>query len=240
MLEITDIKGVLFDKDGTLIDFNRTWFPVVSQLAQQAAAGDASRARALVEQGGYDWEQLRFRSGSVVAAGTIEELVELWHPDLSADQRAARVSAYDRVAVAEGAARAVGIAGLHETLALLSDRGFILGIATNDSEAGARATAAALGLGSVFAAIIGYDSVLRAKPHADQLHLFAAQTGLKPAQIAMVGDNPHDLEMAHAAGAGLAIGVLSGNSVRAELEALSDVILTSVADLPDYFARRRG
>jgi phosphoglycolate phosphatase len=52
----------------------------------------------------------------------------------------------------------------------------------------------------------------------------------------MVGDNTHDLEMAHAAGAGLAIGVLSGNSTRAELAPRADIIVDSIADLPGLFA----
>jgi len=236
MVQATEIKGILFDKDGTLIDFNRTWFPVVMLLAQRAAGDDAGLARALVERGGYDWAEKRFRSGSVIAAGTIEDLVDLWHPGLGSAERAARVADYDSVAVVEGSARAVAMDGLHEALAVLSGRGYVLGIATNDSEAGARATVAALGLDAAFAVIIGYDSVVHAKPHADQLQLFAQRTGLAPGQIAMVGDNPHDLEMAHAAGAGLAIGVVSGNSTRAELEALSDVILDSVADLPNFFS----
>ncbi len=75
----------------------------------------------------------------------------------------------------------------------------------------------------------------RAKPHADQLHLFAAKTGLPVEAIAMVGDNSHDLEMAHAAGAGLAIGVLSGNSTLDDLAHLSDAILGSIAALPARF-----
>ena len=56
--------------------------------------------------------------------------------------------------------------------------------------------------------------------------------------IAMVGDNGHDLEMAHAAGAGLAVGVLSGNSTLDDLASLSDAILGSIADLPDFLAGR--
>jgi phosphoglycolate phosphatase len=172
----------------------------------------------------------------VVAAGTVADLVDLWHPELPEPGRGSRIASYDSVAVAEGARRAAGFAGLQETLETLSARGFQLGIATNDSEAGARATAAALGLTGLFHSIIGYDSVVQPKPWPDQLHLFAARTGLDPAAIAMVGDNTHDLEMAHAAGAGLAIGVLSGNSTREELAGLADIIVDSVADLPDLFA----
>ncbi|MGH6860048.1 MAG: HAD family hydrolase [Phyllobacterium sp.] len=233
-----EIRGILFDKDGTLVDFNRTWFGITMELAHRAAGGDATKARALVEAGGYDWEMQRFRGGSVVAAGTINDIVDLWHPELTLEEKRRRIRDYDDYTVREGARRAVGIEGLQATLEALVAQGFLLGIATNDSQAGARATARALGLERLFAVIIGYDSVARAKPHADQLHLFAAKTGLPAGMIAMVGDNAHDLEMAHAAGAGLAIGVLSGNSTLDDLAHLSDAILGSIAELPAFLARR--
>jgi len=234
----SQIRGILFDKDGTLVDFNRTWFGITMELAHKAADGDTAKARALVEAGGYDWEMEKFRGGSVVAAGTIHDLVDLWHPELSLDEKRRRIRDYDAYAVSEGSRRAVGIAGLRETLEALAAKGYVLGIATNDSEAGARATAESLGLTALFTVIIGYDSVERAKPHADQLHLFAERTGLAPEAIAMVGDNAHDLEMAHAAGAGLAVGVLSGNSTLDDLGPLSDAILGSIADLPEFLAHR--
>ena len=236
MPDLGDIGGVLFDKDGTLIDFNQTWFGIIAALARQASGGNESAARDLIGRGGYDWSEQKFVGGSVVAAGTIEHLVDLWHPALDRAARAARIAAYDAVAVREGSRRAVGIGRLKETLTALGARGLLLGMATNDSEAGARATAAALGITPAFSAIIGYDSVARPKPWPDQLQLFATQTGLAPASIAMVGDNRHDLDMARAAGAGLAIGVLSGNSTRAELAGLADIIVDGIADLPALFA----
>ena len=54
----------------------------------------------------------------------------------------------------------------------------------------------------------------------------------------MVGDNRHDLEMARAGGAGLAVGVLSGTGTRESLMPLADVILNSIADLPAYLTDR--
>ena len=236
MPDLSAIRGILFDKDGTLIDFNRTWFGIIMRLARDVTGDDEMAARALLERGGYDWQQQRFVGGSVIAAGTVADLVDLWHPDLPGEHRSARIARYDGVAIDEGNRRATGIDGLDHTLETLAARGFRLGIATNDSEAGARATATALGLTDYFAAVIGYDSVARPKPWPDQLHLFAATTGLPAEAIAMVGDNTHDLEMAHAAGAGLAIGVLSGNSTREELAGLADIIVDSVADLPELFA----
>ena len=229
------IRGILFDKDGTLIDFNRSWFGIILGLARRSAQNDEARARDLAAQVGYDWAQGRFIGGSVVAAGTMAELVEVWHPELDATSLRHRIADYDRFALEEGARSASAVDGLDTTLATLHGQGYTLGIATNDSEAGARATAAALGIADRFSAIIGYDSVTQPKPFPDQLHLFARHTGLDARNIAMVGDNLHDLEMAHAAGAGLAIGVLSGNSTRAELATRADLILDSIADLPALF-----
>ncbi|WOC15738.1 HAD family hydrolase [Pseudochrobactrum sp. MP213Fo] len=231
------IRAILFDKDGTLVDFNKTWFSIAYELAKRSASGDAMLAKTLLDAGGYDWKAEKFRANSTIAAGTIEDIVALWHPQDDADQHRTRVAEYDTYGVEEGAKQAVPVEMLSRTLQTLKDAGFVLGIATNDSEAGARATAAALGISDLFSGFVGYDTAARAKPYADPLLHFAASIGVTADQVAMVGDNPHDMECARAANAGLAVGVLTGNSPRDVLEPLADVVLHSIADLPDYFAR---
>ncbi|GAA5662943.1 MULTISPECIES: HAD family hydrolase [Brucella] len=234
---IRSIRAVLFDKDGTLIDFDRTWFSISWQLAQRAAKGDDLRARALLDAGGYDWLTERFRANSVIAAGTVEDIVSLWHPDVVSEQSRELIEEYDAYCVTEGARSAVAVEALHETLETLRAMGFRLGIATNDSEAGAHATAKALGIDGFFDVVIGYNTAARPKPYPDPLLYFAEKLGLAPHEIAMVGDNLHDLETAHAAGAGLAVGVLSGNSPREALEPHADIVLDSVAGLPELLKR---
>jgi phosphoglycolate phosphatase len=231
------IRAVLFDKDGTLIDFDRTWFSISWQLAQRAAKGDEVRARALLDAGGYDWLTERFRANSVIAAGTVEDIVSLWHPDVTSEQVRKLVEEYDAYCVTEGARSAVSIEAVRETLETLREMGLRLGIATNDSEAGAHATAKALGIHGFFEVVIGYNTAARPKPYPDPLLYFAEKLGLAPYEIAMVGDNLHDLETAHAAGAGLAVGVLSGNSPLEALEPHADVVLDSVAGLPELLKR---
>lgn len=232
-----NIRAILFDKDGTLVDFNKTWFAIALELARRSASGDNILAKNLLDAGGYDWQAERFRANSAIAAGTIEDIVALWHPLDTVDQRRSRVAEYDSYGVEEGAKQAAPVEALNLTLQALKQAGFVLGIATNDSEAGARATASALGISALFSCFIGYDTAARAKPYADPLLHFAAIVGVEPAQVAMVGDNPHDMECARAANAGLAVGVLTGNSPREVLEPLADVVLHSIADLPEYFAR---
>jgi phosphoglycolate phosphatase len=63
------------------------------------------------------------------------------------------------------------------------------------------------------------------------LHAFAAFAQLRPAEIAVVGDNLHDMEMAQRGGAGLRVAVLTGTGRRDELEAASDLCLASIDEL---------
>ena len=71
------IKGVLFDKDGTLIDFTATWRDTVEQIAEEFADGDAELARALCEAVGYDPTTQVFLPGSPVVAGSVDMVAEL-------------------------------------------------------------------------------------------------------------------------------------------------------------------
>ncbi|MEO3386481.1 HAD family hydrolase [Mesorhizobium sp. CAU 1741] len=235
---MADIKGILFDKDGTLVDFHATWFAIGDMLALRVAGGDRERANHLLDIAGFDFEGHRFRPDSIFAAGTNAEIVALWYPQLGTAARNEVIAEFDRFTTQEGASKPVVLPGCKEALGDLHRAGFRLGVATNDSTGGAERTLAALGVAQLFEAAYGYDAVANPKPAPDTLYAFCDLTGLKPAQLAMVGDNRHDLEMARAGGAGLAVGVLSGTGTKETLEALADVVLDSIADLPAYLGAK--
>jgi phosphoglycolate phosphatase len=235
---VTAIKGILFDKDGTLVDFHATWFAIGDMLALKAADGNRERANALLDAAGFDFSTHRFRADSIFAAGTNADIVELWYPDLTKNQRTVLLGEFDRFTTNEGASKPVALPGCGETLARLHDLGFKLGVATNDSTSGAERTLAALGVSQLFVAAYGYDAVANPKPAPDIVVAFCDLTGLKPSELAMVGDNRHDLEMARAGGVGLAVGVLSGTGTSESLTPLADVVLASIADLPAYLGHR--
>lgn len=236
---MTPIKGILFDKDGTLIDFEATWHAIGDAMALKAADGDRGRANLLMEAAGYDLASNRFKADSIFAAGTNSDIVDLWYPALDDRNRAAMVSHFDVSTAAAGAAQAVAIDGVKEALSVLYAAGIKLGVATNDSTEGAEKTLLTLGVAQMFTAAYGYDAVANPKPAPDIVYAFCDLTGLRPAEIAMVGDNRHDLEMGRAGGVGLNVGVLSGTGTRASLAPLSDVLLDSVADLPACLRDRR-
>ena len=235
---MADIKGILFDKDGTLVDFNATWLGIADFMAMDAAEGDRWKADRLLSAAGFDFVNKRFKPDSIFASGTNMDVVELWFPRLSDEDQMLAVARFNEITSVQGSSMAVALPGIVGALTALHKRAYRLGVATNDSTAGAEKTLVTLGVAQLFDAAYGYDAVANPKPAPDTILAFCDLTGLRPAEIAMVGDNRHDLEMARAGSCGLAVGVLSGTGTRESLSAIADVVLDSVADLPDFLSAR--
>lgn len=232
------MRGILFDKDGTLVDFEATWSGVLQRLAFEFADGDAARASVLMHAGGLDPVTGRIRAGSVFGAGNTRDLVRCWMPAESGAAFDAIVAHVDRAFVDNAARNSVPVAGMKQTLHALAADDLAMGVATNDATAAALAALAALGVAELLPLVFGYDAVARPKPAPDSVHAFCEAIGAAPREIAVVGDNLHDLEMARAAGAGAAVGVLTGNSAAHDLAPLADVVLASVRDLPGWLRSR--
>ncbi len=226
------IRGVLFDKDGTLADFARTWPPAYRAAAAELAeaAGAQQLAERLLRLGGYD-ESGALDPASPLACGTTGEVVALWAalPELAAvPDVAERV---DRVFMAFARQAPAAVENLAALLGRLRARGLTLGVATNDASTAAQAWLANVGLDHLVDFTAGCDSGHGEKPGPGMMRAFCAATGLSAAEVAVVGDAASDLAMARAAGAGLAIGVLTGVAGREALAPLADHVLASVAEI---------
>ena len=228
------IRGVLFDKDGTLLDFAATWLPVLREAAAAAAADHPQLILPLLEAGGSDERTGRVRSGSLLAAGSTAEICAAWSEILPGGGRADLLAAVDRAFVEGGARHAVPVTDLAALFRRLKDRRLSLGVATSDSEAGALASLGPFGILDEIEFLAGYDSGYGGKPGPGMVHGFCRSVGLDPRETAIVGDNPHDLEMGRRAGVGLKIGVLTGTSTRAELADEADYVFPSINDLERF------
>src|SRR4051794_31519277 len=72
------IKGVLFDKDGTLIDFQLTWGPAIHAVIHALAKGDAEKLRSQAECLHFDVAARRFRASSPIIGGSTAHYGMAW------------------------------------------------------------------------------------------------------------------------------------------------------------------
>lgn len=220
------VDGIIFDKDGTLFDFQATWTAPFTALLDELAAGDAHAEAAEVL--GFDVAAGRFRADSLVIASTTGEVAWALAPVLAREPREI-IEMMDRIGAT---ARQVPAVPLLPCLTALRGHGPI-GLVTNDSEAPARTHLAEAGVIELFDFIAGYDSGFGAKPAPGQLLAFSEAMDLHPERVLMVGDSRHDLLAARAAGM-VPVGVLTGVADKAELEDLAEAVLPDIGHLADW------
>ncbi len=226
------IRGIVFDKDGVLVDFDRTWVTMLLDMAGQWAGGDEEKNQRLLDAAGYDAASHSFYAGSVWAAGNTDDLVEAWDETGEYRERQKLAAFINQQCLDCEIIPMFPLTQLQGLFSRLVDSQLQLGLTTNDGQISARQTMDDFGLSQHLSLIVGYDSVENPKPAGDPVFAFCNHCGLLPEQVLVIGDNVHDMEMGLAAGVAVRIGVLSGNSSQADLQPHADFLLDSVMDLP--------
>jgi len=237
------ITAILFDKDGTLMDFERTWIPAYKEAAGlvERRAGRPGLGARLLADGGLDTATGRVEATAPLAAAASEAIARDW-----AERASLYNGAEDPVDLTQTVldvfdahtSDPVPITPLAPLFARFKARGMFLGMATMDREAAAKSFAAAAG-GEQLDFLCGADSGMAGKPAPDMALAFCAAVGVAPGQLAVVGDTPHDIAMARSAGARLAVGVRTGAAGNDGLEHCADFVIDSVAKL-DRALNSRG
>jgi phosphoglycolate phosphatase len=183
-----DIRAVLFDLDGTLLD---------------TAPDLAAAANAMLAELG-----LPPRDPAVIATYIgkgIPKLVERTlagaldaAPDPTALARA--LPTYERHYAAESGRRSVPFPGVVEGLRALHGAGLPLACITNKAERFTLDLLRWTGLHGYFAAVVSGDTVARKKPDPEPVLTACARLGVRPGEALMIGDSANDVQAARAAG----------------------------------------
>ncbi len=221
------IDAVIFDKDGTLFDFRASWGAWTRSLL--AELGQPGLGAVL----GFDPATGDFAPDSPVIALTTPEIADIVLPHVPHLTRDGLNAVMNRLAAAAPMVPAVD---LPTVLGALRARGLRLGLATNDTEAPARAHLTGAGVIELFDFVAGCDSGWGGKPAPGQLLAFVAACGLTPDRVAMVGDSRHDLDAGGAAGM-YRVAVLTGIAVANDLADHADVVLPDVSHLGAWIDR---
>ncbi|MGH1578700.1 HAD family hydrolase [Planktotalea sp.] len=225
-------QAALFDKDGTLFDFRRTWDSWAADFLPSLCGGKADVLDELCAAVGFDLAKRTFLPSSIAIAASNLEIAEVMAQALKRTDVDALNQEIARSAALAPVSPAVPLAPLLEDL---GQRGLKLGVMTNDAHSVADSHLRSAGVREHFDFVCGSDSGFGAKPDPAPLLAFCDHVRVDPFNTIMVGDSTHDLEAARAAGM-IAIGVLTGVARASELAPHADAVLSDIGQLPEWLA----
>lgn len=210
---------LIFDWDGTIVD----------SLSKIVACTQAALERVGLPRA--DEETVRRGIGL-----GLRRMVETYCPGCDDETFDAVVEAYRDLWFTEFTQQPELFPGVRETLDELAQRDYPLAVATAKGRRGLNRELEATGLGSFFAATRTVDEAL-AKPNPQMVLDLMAELGARADGTVMIGDTPHDLQMATNARAS-SIGVTTGSYGSPELEEYGPMaVLDGVFELLPWMDR---
>ena len=215
------IKGILFDKDGTLLKFDELWNEATKMVMPK-----------FLHKIGIDADEenvsMAVKSvGNSIAAMTYRDMTKavIEFFEIEADDKMLSLEE-----VTKSTANILPTADLDKLFKWLSDRKLIVGLATADTKQTALKCLDRLGVRHFFSYVGSDDGVLKPKPSSDIIEDFKRRFEINSDEIMVVGDTNTDMQFAKNGGA-LAVGVLSGVGEKEELKESADFIIADVGQL---------
>ena len=215
-----DLRLVIFDLDGTLVDSVPDLAHCVDEM--MAALGREPRGEAMVNEWvGNGVERLVRRAliGQLEGEPDEDEFQRAY--PLFLECYAANSSRYSRV-----------YPGVVAGLEAIRERGLPMACITNKAERFTTPLLEELGLAPYFGQVLAGDSLPRSKPDPLPLTQTAADFGVEPGQALMVGDSVSDVKAARAAGTPIVCMTYGYNHGRDIREMEPDAVMDRLDELP--------
>ncbi len=237
------IKGIIFDKDGTLFSYAVVWGPVVRSVADfLLKTVNTERPKEKVRQELYEL------IGCDDCGHTYPNGVVFNHQKhLSTFFRVLRFTLKNRIGIKryyfvlkilkepalriEKKLRQMDFSEVEALFSKLVANGIVVGIVTNDTTASTRTCLECMHIEEAVDFMRTKESNCFNKPNPQAIRQFCTMYGLQSEEVAVVGDTMVDASFARKGKAGYIVSVLTGGGDKAELEKVSDVVYESVSDL---------
>ena len=226
---------IIFDKDGTLLDFDQMWGGWALEIARRLEQASGKPLIDLLSTTwGFDPITKHVEPDGELAGKTLAYLHDLTLNTLRSDgfngDAAARV-----VAAAwhlpDSMSLVRPIINLESLFIQLHSRNIKIAIATLDDRAPTQTTFAELGMLKYVDALVCADDGVQLKPAPDMILKVCSDLNIQPSHCMMIGDSVSDLQMGRNAKVGMTVGVLTGLSNAEKLKPFADHILNSVEQL---------
>ena len=225
------IRGIIFDKDGTLFDIQRSWSEWANAFVTKFSKKHNVEMSKLADAIHFDLASSKFLRESIFVHGSVDEVVDAisrLFPQIT--KNAIHSGLFEN----SSDAKQVPLTDLHELFSSLNTITF--GLVTNDSEDNAINHLKQHNLTQYFDMIIGYDSGYGSKPESGQLEAFLRKTNLLPQEVLMIGDSIYDLVAANRINMPC-LGVLSGTANEKDLSAHTPFLIDSVDKLNGWLKK---
>ncbi len=223
------IKWILFDKDGTLIDFDMSWMKIGIQMVDQFVErfiSDEDQAHAY-QTLGVNKETNQIEPGTPMACGSLDEIIQNFNA-LAGEDVGEWTRQTSQYLIDHREPEIKWIEGMVEALETLKAQGYRIGIITSDTKKGTDQFIEATDTEAFFDLVISTEANAAEKPDPAVLNpLFDQEKGLKAEEIAIVGDNPNDIQTAVNAHLGLSVAVLTGVGQAHEFKQADYVVETA-------------
>lgn len=236
---------MIFDKDGTLIDFTATWVPLIRKrvaFVLKRLRRNGELEAFLLKSWGIDplTGKVDPRGPCPVSPRADEIIIgtmALYQHGFPWDESKWLVAQAFDEADADGdwRKRVVPIQGIQPFLSRLKGDGVAMALATNDERKDTEAILFHLGLDGFFDIILCAGEVEPPKPHPETILTICRRLSVPTCETVMVGDSVTDMMMGKRAGVALTIGILEGGvTPKEELEKIADLVIHSIRDLKFY------
>lgn len=215
------IKAVIFDLDGTLVNFNLDYKSLRAEarifLIRQGVPASVLSINESIFKMLKKTEIFMKKNGKTEKA--LEEVYKgVWNITEKYELEAAKTTNL--------------VPGATEVLKALKENGLKIGLCTASSEKTASYPLKKFKIEKFFDAVTPRDKVKRVKPDMEHLETTLKALGVKPEEALMVGDSIIDMECARTLKT-IAVGLPTGVSKSEELiDAGANYLVTSITDLP--------
>lgn len=233
-----DVDLVVFDKDGTLVDFDRLWAGRTERGVDRAlaAAGLPAHLRSgFLKVFGVESATSKVIPESPLAVSTLAKLglvcAVLLHQAGIPWHLAEALAANEFMPEIDTQPTAADILPIGDVAGLmhrLKAQGIRIGICTSDDRAATTAALPLLGIADVVDILVCGNDPLPNKPDPETLWSIGRAFGIAPGRMAMVGDSVTDMRTGRNAGVACTLGVLSGTGERPAMAAYADHIAADI------------